>query len=643
MTIFALLAAPSCVQQEDALSGVSQPVHGSVKIVNTSVDASTSSVLFYAEEGDEVSFESLLAGSGFTSVERVFPDVKGKEDKAAAFGLDKWYEAFVEEGTDIDHAAEILAGLESVSKVEFNKFLVKASDGVAYPYHGPAAVTKASGSAFDDPMLSDQWHYINSGDLSIATTISTSADINVKDVWNLVTGDPDIIVAVIDEGVKYNHPDLEANMWTNTAELNGVAGVDDDGNDLVDDIYGYNFMSEGPITWDKADDSGHGTHIAGTIAAVNNNGKGVVGIAGGSGNGDGVRIMGLQIHDGSTTATASISTKAIRYAADMGASIIQCSWGYPSGYFMSDKAYEDAFPLELAAIKYFEATKNNEVLDGGIAVFASGNEGQNYASYPGAYSDFICVSAFGPDFLPTYYTNYGPGCNVIAPGGEAYLKPWTSMRAMILSTLCSETADGADYGYMQGTSMACPHVTGVVALALAYAKKLGKTFTVEEFKDMVVTSANEFDSRLNGTKTYATGTQPDLDLTKYRNQMGTGSIDAWRLMMKIEGVPCLVAELGRNQWLDVSDYFGTSSPNLTYIGVEVSESAKQALGLAEDPYMEFGRLYVHPTKPGSAKLTVKAIAGGDHIGGDTQIGGMEVTQEISVIARSFKSSNGGWL
>ena len=125
--------------------------------------------------------------------------------------------------------------------------------------------------------------------------------------------------------------------------------------------------------------------------------------------------------------------------------------------------------------------------------------------------------------------------------------------------------------------------------------------------------------------------------------MGTGSIDAWRFLMKIEGVPCLEAEIGRNQWLDVSDYFGTSSVNLTYLDIDISEEGRKTLGLAEDPYMKFGRLYIHPTKVGSAKLRITAIAGGSSLGSNNSIGGMEVTQEISIISRPFKASNGGWL
>ena len=655
MLPFTVMAAFSCTELTPSMEVESNLS----KITNTPENVCQESILLQTVKGTGI--ESLQSIEGIASVERIFPDVEGTEEKAAEFGLDRWYKAFVAEGSDIETAARNAAELACVEKVEYNAYAVKASTGEHYPYT-PGAITKADGNIFNDPALKDQWHYINNGDKSVAASAYAGADINVKDVWGLITGDESIIVAVVDEGVKHSHPDLNANMWVNTKEVAGN-GVDDDKNGYVDDIYGYNFIDNGPITWTKDGDSGHGTHIAGTIAAVNNNNLGVVGIAGGDGASKGVKIMSCQIHSGSYGATGDVSAKAIRYAADMGASILQCSWGYPAGYYKDDNTYATLYPLEFAAIRYFESSspkRNNPVLGGGgVAIFASGNEGQAYASYPGAYRDFICVSAFGPDYLPAYYTNYGPGCNIIAPGGEAYLPPFDSMKGLVLSTLCSETNNGEDYGYMQGTSMACPHVTGIVALGLAYAKQLGKSFTVKEFKDMIVTSANEFESRLDGKKEHIPAGMADgagtQDLGKYRNMMGTGSIDAWRFIMQIEGVPCINAIIGKNQWLDVSNYFGTSSVNLTFIGdeldnggikVEVDAKGRESLGLAEEPYMKNGRLYVHPTKAGSAKFTVKAIAGGSEVGSDAGIGGMEVTQEISVIARSVKSSNdglGGWL
>ena len=583
--------------------------------------------------------------------EKLFRSTPGKEELEAQFGLDRWYIAELSEGAELDRTALELAGFEQVSLVQYNNISKMASDGKVYPYEGPDPSTKAEVKKlpFNDPSIADQWHYFNQGNSSIATTAKKGADINVVDVWSeLTSGDPSIIVAVVDEGVKYTHPDLKDNMWINTAEV-PANGVDDDGNGYVDDIHGYNFVDDGPITWDKEGDSGHGTHCAGTIAAVNNNGKGVAGVAGGSGAGDGCRIMSCQIFSGNKGGNVSETVNAIKYAADMGASIISCSFGYTSPFSSDNNYISTVGSAEIDVIHYFESCRNNTVLDGNIAIFAAGNDSHPYAHYPGAFHDIISVTAFGPDHLPTSYTNYGPGCNISAPGGEALLPPWKSYKALVLSTVPSEITamgeterkSGFDYGYMQGTSMACPHVSGVVALALSYAKKSGKTFSREEFKDMIITSANDMDKHLNGTKKYADGST--LDLAQFYHKLGTGSIDAWLLMMKIEGIPCLIAEIGKNQWIDLSDHFGTASTSLTYLGVEVSDQTRESLGLAEEPYIQYGRLYIHPTKAGSGKVRIKAVGGGDIIGGGDNVGGMEITQEVSIIARSFKSTNGGWI
>lgn len=654
--LLASLLLSGCVKEEIQRHGPVASVPGG-KIVNTKGSDFKNDMLLvkFASAPDSAALEALRL-EGVVSVERALPSTPGKEELEARFGLDLWYAVRLGEKADAELLAEKFAEADAVSAVQYSMNYSKASDCKSYPYrpggeHGVMAATAptAVSSGFNDPLLGDQWHYNNTGTATVASSAYRGGDINVKDVWaDLTCGDPDIIVAVVDEGVKYTHPDLAANMWTNPGETED--GADNDHNGKIDDIHGWNFVSDGPISWDRPGDTGHGTHCAGTIAAVNNNNLGVSGVAGGSGKGDGVRIMSCQIFDNDRGGSSVVVANAIKYAADNGASVISCSFGYAGGAFMSDSQYKNGNYgtnlLEYEAIKYFEATRNNDVLDGSIAIFAAGNDALPYSGYPGALNDIISVSAFGPDYLPAYYTNYGPGCNITAPGGEAYLNPWTE-RSMVLSTLPSEINGGEDYGYMQGTSMACPHVSGVVALGLSYAKQLGMHYSVQQFKEMILASANDFETRLaSGRKDYASGSESyfnSVPLGNYRKQMGTGSIDAWRLMMKIEGTPCLTAEAGSNQWLDLSEYFGSASINLTYLDVECLGDGYDAIGLAEEPYIRYGRLYIHPTRCGAAKFKVTAVGGGTAVGGDSAIGGMEISQEVSVVVRSVKSSNGGWL
>ena len=600
------------------------------KIINTrSVTDCDNEILVKLNSTPEDGFYEKMRAKGVIGIEKVFDYCPGKEELERRFGLNLWYALKTKTGSDHKIIAEVLALDTNVSAIEYGVKYARGSDGECKPCLSSAR-TRGSEAVFNDPYLANQWHFMNVGDRAVANDSYSGGDINVKDVWKSLTcGDKSIIVAVLDEGVKYNHPDLAGNMWT------GPNGE-----------HGWNFVDRNStITWAEDGDSGHGTHCAGTIAALNNNGLGVCGVAGGSGKGDGVQIMSCQIFSGKRGGSSSIVAKAIKYAADNGASVISCSFGYQGGSYKSDAEYKAGNngenSLEEAAIRYFEASINNDVLDGGVAIFAAGNDGDPYATYPGALYDIISVSAFGPDYLPAYYTNYGPGCSIVAPGGEAYHENVSGNHAlgMVLSTVPSELYN-SDYGYMQGTSMACPHVAGVAALALSYSKKMGKHFSVKEFKDMIVTSANDFDTRLIGTKQLK---GKSFSLAPYYHKMGTGSIDTWKLMMKIEGTPCLTAVAGKEQWIDLSSAFGTASINLTYLDVECTDEDADAIGIVQAPYIKYGRLFIHPTKCGSAKFKVTAVGGGDFVGGDDAIGGMEVSQVVSVIVRPFKSENGGWL
>ena len=140
--------------------------------------------------------------------------------------------------------------------MQFNNRLKLASDGRSYPVTR-AVSASADFSSFDDPQLGAQWHYYNDGSAEIAPTAVRGADINVVDAWRLETGRPEVVVAVLDLGVQYDHPDLAQNMWVNKAELHGAPGVDDDGNGYVDDIYGYNFVNKtGEIDWGSEGNNG---------------------------------------------------------------------------------------------------------------------------------------------------------------------------------------------------------------------------------------------------------------------------------------------------------------------------------------------------------------------------------------------------
>ena len=495
-------------------------------------------------------------------IERVFPVDVRSEEKARKEGLHLWYVVRFSEEYPVDKVAADLSKLGEVSRVEYNRTLKRASDDKPTPLtleRLNELTANASGGAFNDPLLSDQWHLVNNGNLR-PTKFIKGADVNVEKAWEMTTGDPSIIVAVLDEGVDVSHPDLKASMWVNEGEI-WKSHEDNDGNGYAGDVHGYNFVAKhGVISTDSRYDTGHGTHVAGVIAAVNNNGTGISSIAGGNASESGVKIMSCQIFSGQYAGTVLEEVRAIKYAADNGAVILQCSWGYISGaanpyewtpQFSTDEEWEYYNVLERKALDYFvhNAGSPDGVIEGGLVIFAGGNEAAPAASYPGAYPDFVAVAATAGDFTPAVYSNYGPGTTISAPGGDQdYYYDYVDEThrigevGCVLSTLPFNVSESG-YGYMEGTSMACPHVSGVAALGLSYAAKLRKHFKAEEFIAMLYDSATPIDQYMTGTKQYKkyvidlleSSPMMSLDMNAFRGKMGSGQVNAYGLLKAIEG------------------------------------------------------------------------------------------------------------
>lgn len=549
---------------------------------------------------------------------------------------DDWYLLTFDKDVDVKALAARIAEDERVERVEYSIHIERpAYKRVDVAVKHPES-TRAANLPFDDPELEYMWHYYNDG--TISDTAKEGADINVLNAWKYCTGDNRVIVAVLDGGVMYNHRDLEDNMWVNEAEKGGVSGVDDDGNGYVDDIYGYNFCkNSGTITADS-----HGTHVAGTISAVNNNGFSTCGIAGGSGNRDGVRIMSVQIFEGDNGCYSHQLARAFKYAADNGAVLANNSWGYEPGIYYHDNEWIQWDDQVYAAINYFEQNARLEgVIEGGVALFAAGNEEYNEGIYPGAYNKYICVSAMTSNYTGAIYTNYGPGVNICAPGGEESTA-WYDL----ISSCSVEYAHSDGYEYMAGTSMATPHVTGCAALALSYAAQKGKSLTASELKRLILTSVHDIDQYQTGTKNvfnWNTGRYDKMDVSQFKGKLGTGYIDAHLLLMQMDSTPCLYIRTGEQHKLSLDAYFGDAAKNLTFKGVEISSAVKSELGITTNPTIEGGMLNITCSKPGSGRIKVKAIAGGTYEGGGNTMGGMAIDREFEIVVRGAVATNGGWL
>ncbi|HUG89235.1 MAG TPA: S8 family peptidase, partial [Planctomycetaceae bacterium] len=279
----------------------------------------------------------------------------------------------------------------------------------------------------DDPHLTSLWGLHNTGQ----TGGTPDADIDALEAWGISTGGGNVIVAVIDTGVDYTHPDLAANMWVNAGEIPGD-GIDNDGNGYEDDVHGYDFINR---DGDPMDDHNHGTHVAGTIGAVGNNGLGVTGVAWN------VQIMALKFLGADGSGSIADAIEALNYAVANGAQISNNSWGF-NGQF--SQALYDAIAHARDAGHLFVAAAGNG------DVFGIGQNNDSTPFWPASYDldNIVSVAAVDHNDQLAVFSNYGAASvDLAAPG------------VSILST----TRNGT-YGTSSGTSMAAPHVSGVLAL-----------------------------------------------------------------------------------------------------------------------------------------------------------------------------------
>ncbi len=488
---------------------------------------------------------------------RVFRHAGKFEERHRAFNLHRWYEiefsakASVSEVVKEFQKAESVEIAEPVAQMHLTGIQSKKKTNSE----------KSLSSAPDDPRYDEQWHYNNTGQ----TGGTTDADIDLPEAWEVETGNSNVIVAIEDQGIDYDHPDLAGNMWINSGETPGN-GVDDDNNGYVDDYYGYNFGDDqGEIT-----PGDHGSHTGGTVAAETNNGTGVAGVAGGTGSGDGVRLMSIEVFGSSNQGGFA---EGFTYAADMGAHISQNSWGGGG----ESQSINDA-------IDYFIANggSTGSPMEGGVVVFAAGNDDVSSGSstWPAQYESAIAVAATNHEDKKSYYSNYGTWVDISAPGGETN----SSSQEGVLSTI-----DGS-YDFYQGTSMACPHVSGVAALIVS---NHAGNITPEEVRNRLLQYTDPIDD-LN----------PD-----YTGELGSGRLNAYAAITGEAPAPppaSFCTSKGNDasyEWIakvEIGDYTNSSSgqgyTDFTSETIELTEGQSYDItltpGFSNSSYDEYWKIWI---------------------------------------------------
>lgn len=419
--------------------------------------------------------DSIIASNPKLTFERLIPYAPNQEieERHRKAGLHLWYL--------VEAPLEEFKGKKGIKQVRATE-IIEMPEVPTISLESPVITGKSTRSvSMNDPLYEKQWHYHE----------SCPGSIRADKAWEIEQGRRNVVVAVMDGWIDHTHPDLAPNMWVNEMEANGLPDVDDDGNGYVDDIYGLN------LAYDGFGD--HGTHVAGTIAAVNNNGIGVCGIAGGNGVDTGVRLMSIGYVFGFLGNNDYEIARGYVYAADNGAVISSNSWS----------SSREMSPVLREAIMYFMENAGQftqSPMKGGLVIFAAGNDNKETPNYPFGdpelpKDNLIVVASVASTGMRSTFSNYGSWIDVSAPGGELVNK-----ERGVYSTL---TNNG--YGFMNGTSMACPHVSGVAALVVS--KYASPSLTPVDVKRRILRSSAEVDRYQAGYP--------------YMNNLGAGILDAY--------------------------------------------------------------------------------------------------------------------
>lgn len=400
------------------------------------------------------------------------------EERHKQWGFDLWYQLEFPANTDIKKLVAAYSKLAGVLDVVEPVYTIQRYKHVT-DYKKPETPTPPSGNSVyfapNDPRYSEQWHYNNTGQQGG----TAGKDIKLQQAWDIVMGNPNVIVAVIDGGVDITHPDIIPNLWP--------------GN-------GFNFVNNTSVL--DADE--HGTHTSGTVAAVSNNAVGVAGVAGGNGTaGTGVKLMSLEVF-GPSSSASNFGAPFI-WAADRGVTVAQNSWGYTS-----PNVYQQ---VVLDGIDYFVANGGGTALNGGIVIFASGNNNSEANFYPGYYDKTFAVAATNNRDVRANYSNYGAYVDISAPGGE---QSFANDPKGVLSTTITTLNGG--YEFLQGTSMACPHVSGVAAMIIARAPS---RLSADDVKSIL----------LSTTDNHYPDNAPAL-----AGKLGVGRLNAYKAVLKAQDI-----------------------------------------------------------------------------------------------------------